>query len=174
MNQKSLSLLLDLLLKEPRFASNLNASGFTYLQHSANTNSISKSFLFRSTLSFCLSLVLILVNPFIPVSFATGGSSPNDFAKVGASWVDVTESEKIYFEPFGQSWDDYGIGYLESGDVCESNSVTVTGPALITENSIGASCVTTFDKIPLPFAMNFLWNNIYRNLYNYERKFDFR
>ena len=156
MKENSVKALFDHLVSESKFASN---SKTFYANHSPSDSKsilITYNQVFRNTLSLSISLVLIAVFFFIPVSFAAGGSSPNDFSKVGASWVYVPESEKVYFEHFNSSWDDHGIGYLNSGVVCTDNGVSVTGPALITASPIDVTdCPTTFDKIPLPFAMNF-------------------
>ena len=113
--------------------------------------------IFRNTLAFWTSLVLLIASIAIPNSFAAGGSAPNDFTKVGSSWVDVDEASKIYLEPYGNQWDDYALQYLPAGQNCSDSGIAVTGPALVPDGTYCADpeARASIGKIPLPFAMNF-------------------
>jgi hypothetical protein len=119
---------------------NLSASNYIVITYNQ---------IFRNTFAFLVSIILLLTYILVPFSFASGGSAPNSFTKVGSSWVEVAEASKIYLESFGDQADDETIAYLTSG-ACTKNGITVNAPALVVDNG---SC--TVSKIPLPFNINF-------------------
>lgn len=116
----------------------------------------------------------------LPATAAAANTPPNPFTPVGASWVDVGEADRVYFEHFDSNdYDDYAIFYVGAGISCTVGAVTATGPFLTAEEVDETDCVdgdlNPFDPIdtdarlgatPFGFDINFFgttYNNAYPN-----------
>ena len=105
----------------------------------------------------------------LPATAAAANTPPNPFTPVGASWVDVDEADRVYFETFDSNdYDDYGIYYVGADISCTVGGVTATGPFLTAEELDETDCVdgdlNPFDPLdeatrlgatPLGFEINF-------------------
>jgi LPXTG-motif cell wall-anchored protein len=101
-----------------------------------------------------------------PASFAN--TAPNAYEPAGESWVDVSESEKVYLENFGSNWDDNSIYYVGNGIECTFQDVTANGPFLSAYGLDDSHCTDSEDSpidpigdsdtlgaIPFGFNVNF-------------------
>lgn len=108
---------------------------------------------------------------------SAGDTAPVPYVATGSSWVNVSESSKVYFEDFDSSdtslsGDDNSIVFVPSGQSCERNSRTAVGPVLVNG---GGSCdngYTPYNSssrigaIPLGFSINFFgttYDSVYAN-----------
>jgi hypothetical protein len=116
---------------------------------------------------------LVAVIAGIPLAFTFSAPSlantqPNAYEPVGASWIEVDESDKVYLENFDSSHDDNALYYVGSGIECTSNSVTAEGPFVspltLGEENCTDSSSDPFDPIdtesrlgaiPFGFTINF-------------------
>ena len=129
-------------------------------------------------MSALLFPVLLLVGTLASPAFSDGDTSPVPYSAQGSSWVTVPEIDKIYFEDFDDGdnslqYDDHGIAYIPDGQVCDRNSRSTTGPALVTTSiSDCGDGYDPYDKgtragaIPLGFTINFFgveYDSVYAN-----------
>jgi LPXTG-motif cell wall-anchored protein len=82
-----------------------------------------------------------------PASFAN--TAPNAYEPAGESWVDVSESEKVYLENFGFSWDDDSIYYVGNGIECTFEDVTANGPFLSAYDGLDDEHCTDSEDSPI-------------------------
>jgi hypothetical protein len=121
----------------------------------------------------------VTVAVILPATPALANSSPNPYTPVGASWVDVDVIDRVYFEPFDDNWDDWGVFFVPTGIECTRSAVTATGPFLATDAIDDGNCIdgsmnpidpidptTRTGAVPLGFSINFFgttYSDVYLN-----------
>ena len=86
-------------------------------------------------------ILLVAISTLLPATAAIANTAPNPFTPTGSSWVDVPLGERVYFENFGSSFDDYAIYYIGAGITCTSNAITATGPFLTSVDLTDSDCL---------------------------------
>lgn len=108
---------------------------------------------------------------------SVGDTAPVPYVPTGSSWVNVSESSKVYFEDYDNgstslSFDDRRIVYVASGASCQRGSMTAVGPVLVDGGSSCDNAYTPYDAstrrgaIPLGFSINFFgttYDSVYAN-----------
>lgn len=126
-----------------------------------------------------LLIAAVVAAVVLPATPALANTAPNPYTPSGASWVDVDPSARVYFEPFGSNWDDWGVFSVPAGITCTSNAIVATGPFLTTDSIDATNCVdgssnpftpidtnTRTGAVPLGFSINFFgttYSDVYLN-----------
>lgn len=132
---------------------------------------------FKSAVALSIATALISSGVAVP---ALANSTPNPYTPTGASWIDVPQADRVYFEDFDEgTQDDTNVFYAPSGVSCTINGVTATGPFVFgddntepdattcTQNGSPFDPVDTANRVgahPIGFTVNFFGTN-YTSLY---------
>ena len=92
-------------------------------------------------LSFAILGIAVSFTSLSPTA-ASANTTPNPYASVGQSWINVPEASKVYLENFGDTnYDDYSVYYVPAGITCTYNSRTAVGPFLTAQDLNQTQCL---------------------------------